>query len=232
MQEEVLDRDITAARLRPVHARRACICKDPLIPELGQVPRNGIVELERSLLPQNHGGQAGNGPGHRIEPEDGVLRHRASGFDVRLSQRLHVDQSTASHHGADDAGDMSGVDVGLKRVGHSAEPRAREPDGLGCGGRKALSLCGGRATYGQDAQQEGCKEGAAAGADEDTQAGRLVLHHRDMVVWVSIPQLQGLRGSPTRAASRLPGRRRWSTSTNIPEKQFPCDFFDLIAALK
>ena len=46
-------------------------------------------------------------------------------------QRLHVDQSTVPHHGAHNAGDMPGVDMGLKGVGHAGESLGGKADRFG-----------------------------------------------------------------------------------------------------
>ena len=163
MQQKVLHRHLGASRPSGGHVGVGGVDEDALIGELGQIAGNGIVELEPVLLPEDHGGQAGDGARHRVEAEQRVAAHREPAFPVELAEGLEVRQPAVPHDGGHHAGDVSRVDMSLQPAGCVVQPFRREPDRFRRRRRQVLrghgGASGGEAADGdQNGDEPGCHD--------------------------------------------------------------------------
>ena len=83
MAQHVTDADGAIQRLG-LHGLAFARHIDPLIGPRGHKPRDRIIELEQTLLKQAHQRNRGNGLGHGIDAEDGVVCHRLTGGQIHV----------------------------------------------------------------------------------------------------------------------------------------------------
>jgi len=75
------------------------------------VLRDWILEFELALIDQHHGGDAGDGFGHREQPEDRLIRHRLPGDDILHTDELMIDRLAVLLDQEDRTGDFAACDL-------------------------------------------------------------------------------------------------------------------------
>ena len=75
--------------------------------ECGDEPADRIVQLELSGFIQRHGGHRGDGLGHRINPDDGVLGKRLLRLQVGNTDRVQMHDLAAMNHHVRGTGDFA-----------------------------------------------------------------------------------------------------------------------------
>ena len=106
---QVVERDRAPQRHRPVE-RPLRVGQHPEVGQLGHPPRDGIVERERALLDQTHGGGDRDRLRHRRDPEDRVALHRQTGVHVAMPERIDLQDLTGLPHQGDRARQEARVD--------------------------------------------------------------------------------------------------------------------------
>jgi hypothetical protein len=76
--------------------------------------RHRVDQLAAPFLVQQHERRADDGLGHRVDAEDGVVRHGDAGFAVLPADTRRVHQPSASHDHGVKAAISTGVDVALQ----------------------------------------------------------------------------------------------------------------------
>ena len=92
--QQVQNRDRTLQRLELERILAGLIGKidaDLGIGESRNVFRDGIVERQLAVLDQHHDCDRGDRLGHRIDPEDGIRRHRQPGRDAAQPETFQID---------------------------------------------------------------------------------------------------------------------------------------------
>ena len=80
------------------------------------VTRHRVVQLEASLFPQHHRGDAGDRLGHRCNAENGVRLHWHAGFAAQLPKPLEINCLFFPRNQRYDAGQLFLVNVALESV--------------------------------------------------------------------------------------------------------------------
>ena len=89
---------------------------DGLLGELREIPLHGIVQADAALLHKLHGGNRGDGLGHRGKPEQRIELQGASLGNVGHPERALIDDTVAIGGHGDDPGDLLALDGRAQRL--------------------------------------------------------------------------------------------------------------------
>jgi hypothetical protein len=89
---------------------------DLLLGESGQVLGDGIGENDLPLFRQHHRRDGHEGLRHRVEAEDGVLRHRRAARRIAGAEGLEVGDAALARDDRDGAGKLLRLDLRLQRL--------------------------------------------------------------------------------------------------------------------
>ena len=90
--------------------------RGPKIPELGQILRHGIRDLQLSLILEHEHRDRSDRLGHRSDPEKGVRRHGPARGDVGMPGAFQVQNAIRRDHQRESAGDLAFFNLGLHRI--------------------------------------------------------------------------------------------------------------------
>ena len=96
--------------------------------KLGQELRYRIRQLETALLHEDHRRDRDQRFGHRIDPEDRILRHRRIGRLVAEAEALEVGDLALARDQHDRAGEPALVDLLLEHLRDALQALRRQPD--------------------------------------------------------------------------------------------------------
>ncbi len=131
MGEQVAQRRRAFHRHRDQPARGVAARAHPQFGELGQVPRDRIVEGPAPFVPKQEHGDCGHRFRHREQPVQIVDLGACLGTDVTVPQRRSVTEPPVPSNQHDRACDGTVVDVRLDRRIHRRQPVAGETDHFG-----------------------------------------------------------------------------------------------------
>ena len=129
MAQQVLDGD--GSRRRHPLDLSIPLHRDLKIRELGKVLADRIAQQEPSFFPQHHRGDRGDGFGHGINPENGVLRHRLGGGRIAPAEALEIADPPATRDERHRAGQSSAFNFAAHHRTQARESGGGEPDLLG-----------------------------------------------------------------------------------------------------
>ena len=109
--------------------------EDLEIGELGNELGDGIARQPLALFVQDEHGHAGDGLGHGVVAEDGVLRHGHAAGKVLYAVGAVVDDLAVAGEDGDRAGEFLFVDDALDKSVQALQPFGRKADGLRSDGR-------------------------------------------------------------------------------------------------
>ena len=110
--------------------------------KFGNVLRDRIVELPLPLFVQHHHGDAGNGLGHGVDPEDRIFLDSVGLLRVELADGVEVDDLAVARDQCDQACHLLVVDEMFHGGIQAGEALGRDAYGFGGGGGEGLCRSG------------------------------------------------------------------------------------------
>jgi hypothetical protein len=130
--------------------------------ELGEVVRNGIVEIETALLQQRERGDGGDDLRHRGDGENAVLPHGCFGGEIAVSGGPARDDLAVAEDDPGGAGEVAAGGGVFKKRADAVYPG---------GGKTGGGQVAGERKFG--GPERGREAGQKAGADEDPASGTM-----------------------------------------------------------
>ena len=188
--------------------------------EFGDVLGDGIGGEPLALFVEDHHGDAGDGLGHRVVAEDGVVGHGLRGGQIAHAVGTVVNNFAMAREQGDGARELLVVDLALDEGMEVFETLGGEADGFGCGSRQVRERLDG----GLGKAERGCgqSEGDSDGESRDVQGsppryrGRTMFDLLERVIGaLRMPGTLYQIGGKYYSLSRFPARAKPRRGTRL-----------------